>query len=218
MNTEKKHIDWLNHGLEFIVVIIGILIAFQLNKCSAENQQEKTITTHLEQIKEETEINRKFLESALKLGESNLAKIDTIFVLLNQKEDYQRINQLSIELLNLSGAYFRKNAFQNLVESGDIRFIKSFDTKQKIINLYEYYKWVESFDEISRNLYIQDYYPYLKNNFDLVVGNMQDKEIYQSKLFKNILASYSQTSQNKTQKYRDCINVVDNYLKQNKEN
>ncbi|EZH73549.1 hypothetical protein ATO12_16560 [Aquimarina atlantica] len=217
MNTRKKHIDWLNHGLEFIVVIIGILIAFQLNKCSAENQQEKTISIHLEQIKKETEINKRFLESALKLGESNLAKIDTIFVLLNQKEDYNRINQLSIELLNLSGAYFRKNAFQNLVESGDIRFIKNFDTKQKIINLYEYYKWVESFDEISRSLYIQDYYPYLKNNFDLVDGKKQDEEIYKSKLFKNILASYSQTSQNKTQKYRDCFKEIERYLKHDKE-
>lgn len=218
MNTKKKHIDWLNHSLEFIVVIIGILIAFQLNKCSAENQQEKTIAIHLEQIKKETEINKRFLESALKLGESNLAKIDTIFVLLNQKEDYIEINQLSIELLNLSGAYFRKNAYQNLVESGDIRFIKNFDTKQNIINLYEYYKWVESFDEISRNLYIQDYYPYLKNNFDLVAGNAQDKEAYQSQLFQNILASYSQTSKNKIQKYRDCLNEISRYLSHNTEN
>lgn len=116
------------------------------------------------------------------------------------------------------GRIFRKNAYQNLVESGDIRFIKNFDTKQNIINLYEYYKWVESFDEISRNLYIQDYYPYLKNNFDLVAGNAQDKEAYQSQLFQNILASYSQTSKNKIQKYRDCLNEISRYLSHNTEN
>ena len=218
MTKKKIHIDWLNHGLEFIVVIIGILIAFQLNKCSSENQQEKTINIHLEQIREEAEFNKKSLESALALGESNTAKMDTVFALLNRSDNYSRINQLSIELLNLGGTYFRKNAFQNLVESGDIRFIKDFETKQRIINLYEYYKWVESFDEISRSLYMQDYYPYIKNNFDLVTAKNQEEKIYQSKLFKNILASYKRTSENRIQKYRDCIGEIDKYLKLEYEN
>jgi len=35
----KQRIDWLNHSLEFVVVIVGILIAFQLNKCSIERSQ-----------------------------------------------------------------------------------------------------------------------------------------------------------------------------------
>jgi len=213
MTKKKLRIDWLNHGLEFIVVIIGILIAFQLNKCSSENQQEKTVDIHLEQIRQEAEFNKKTLESALALGESNIGKMDTVFVLLEQKGNYEEINQLAIELLNLGGAYFRKNAFQNLVESGDIRFIKNFETKQRIINLYEYYKWTESFDEISRTLYMQDYYPYIKNNFDLITAKRQEEEVYQSKLFKNILASYKQTSENRIQKYRDCIREIDNYLK-----
>lgn len=211
---KKNRIDWLNHGLEFIVVIIGILLAFQLNKCSSENEQQKTVYTHLEQIAQDAEINKKSLEGALKTGEMNIAKIDTIFALLDQGEQYNRINRLSIELLNIGGTYFRKNAFKNLMESGDIRFIKNFETKQRIINLYEYYKWVESFDDISRKLYLDDYYPYIKNNFNLVTTETQNKEVYESKLFKNILASYRRTSINRIQKYNDCIEQINNYLKE----
>ncbi len=218
MAKKKIHIDWLNHGLEFIVVIIGILLAFQLNKFSTENQQKKTINIHLEQIKEEAEFNKMSLESALNLGEENMAKLDTIFFLLSQDKDYDKINRLSIELLNLGGAYFRKNSFQNLTESGDIRFIKKFNTKKRIINLYEYYKWVETFDEISRSLYMQDYYPYLRDNFDLISAQKQDDEIYRNKLFKNLLASYKRTSENRIQKYRDCIKEIDEYLKNENNN
>lgn len=213
MTKKKVHIDWLNHGLEFVVVVLGILIAFQLNKYSSENQQATTISNHLEQIKKEAEFNKSSLQSALELGEANMSKLDTIFSLLSQQDDYERINLLSIELLNLGVTYFRKNAFQNLVETGDIRFIKNFDVKQEIINLYEYYKWVESFDEISRSLYMQDYYPYVINNFDLITTEKQNEDIYQSKLFKNILASYKRTSENRIQKYRDCIKEIDKYLK-----
>jgi len=43
----RNKIDWLKHTLEFIVVTIGILIAFQLNKCSVEKAQKKTIGIHI---------------------------------------------------------------------------------------------------------------------------------------------------------------------------
>lgn len=215
MAKKKIHIDWLNHGLEFFVVLIGILIAFQLNQCSSDKQEKKTVNTHLEQIAEETKFNKQSLESALAFGEHNLGKLDTVLLLIMQNKDYDKINRLSIELLNLGGAHFRKNAFQHLSESGDIRFIKDFDVKQRIINLYEYYNRVEDFDEISRNLHLQDYFPYVKNNFDLITSQRQSDEIYQNKLFKNILASYKRTSENRIQKYRDCLIEIDNYLKSN---
>lgn len=216
MSNQKK-IDWLNHGLEFIVVIVGILIAFQLNKYGTENEQAKTINIHLSQIRSETELNKKFFEDGIKNTQSNLTKLDTIFVLLTEKKETSRINQLSLELLNMSGVYIRKNAFLNFTESGDIRFIKDFDQKQKIINLYEYYKWVEAFNEVSMNLYSSDYYPYLKNNFDLVGGTLQSDDIYFSKVFKNILGSYYHTSKNRLERYKGCLKEMEAYLEDGEE-
>ncbi len=211
MSTPKK-IDWLNHGLEFIVVIIGILIAFQLNKCSTENQQAKTINMHLSQIKEETEFNKYYFKKGIKHTQSNLATLDTIFMLIAEKRETPKIDQFSIRLLSMSGVYIRKNAYLNFIESGDIRFMKDFEQKQKIINLYEYYKWVESFNEISSNLYSTDYYPYLKNNFDLLGGTIQSDDVYFSTLFKNILSSYSYTSKNRLKRYEGCLKEIEKYL------
>ena len=44
--TTKKKIDWLNHGLEFIVVVIGILLDFQLNTWSEQRKQRLIIDEH----------------------------------------------------------------------------------------------------------------------------------------------------------------------------
>jgi hypothetical protein len=107
MSNEKK-IDWLNHGLEFIVVIIGILIAFQLNKCGTENEQTKTINMHLNQIKEETKFNKHFLKEGIKHTESNLTDLDTILKLIAEKREIPKINQLSMKLLSMGGVYVRK--------------------------------------------------------------------------------------------------------------
>ncbi len=188
------------------------MIAFQLNKYSSDNQQRKTIATHLEQIAQETELNKSSLENAIKHSEGNISKLDTVISLINQRKDYDKINVLALELLNLGGVYIRKNAYQNVIETGDIRFMKDFEEKQHIIDLYEYYKWVEAFDEISNNLYMEDYYPYLKNNFDFVTGETQNEAVYQSKLFMNILGAYKRTSSNRVQKYKDCLKEIDIYL------
>ena len=215
MKIKGHKIDWLNHSLEFVVVIVGILIAFQLNKCSFENEQSLTIDIHSKEIIKETNLNKTSFENAIKYDELNLMKMDTLFKLLENKNNFIKANHLSLELLNLGGVYIRKNAYKILIESGDIRFIRNYEEKQNIVNLYEYYKWVESYNEISMNLYTSDYYPYLKNNFDLVKGSIQKDEISTSKEFMNILGAYYRTSQNRLQKYKDCLVEINKYLESN---
>ena len=208
----RKRIDWLNHFLEFIVVIVGILLAFQLNKCSAERDQGKTIAIHFDQLNQETKLNKKYLEYSITAAKLNDARLDTIFMLLNTRDDYSKVNTLCMHLLDFGGAYFRKAAYFNLTETGDIRFIKDFDTKKRIVDLYEYYKWVEMYDEIATKLFTEDYYPYLKDNFDFVTAAVQNENVYQTKVFKNILGAYQRTNKNKIGKYTDCIKEMDKFL------
>lgn len=171
MGKIKNQIAWLNYGMDLLVVVIGILIAFQLNRWAAERQQATLVDNHLQQIREEAKFNRATLQSTLELNETNLVKLDTIFTLLRTSKDYDKINEMSMDLLNLGVAYFWKNAYENLTESGDFRFIREFDLRQQVVRLYETYKLTESYDEISRNLYMQDYFPYLQNHFDLSTGD-----------------------------------------------
>ena len=58
----KNKIDWLNHGLEFLVVIVGILLAFQLNKCSETRSTEKLLQNHINYIEIECDENKNMLE------------------------------------------------------------------------------------------------------------------------------------------------------------
>lgn len=59
---------------------------------------------------------------------------------------------------------------------------------------------------------MQDYFPYLQNHFDLSTGDTQAESVYQSQLFKNILVSYKRTSENRIQRYRNCLDIIDDYL------
>lgn len=145
----RRKIDWLNHVLEFLVVLSGILIAFQLEKCSTANSQKETIENHMSYIIEETNFNLKSVSYGVELSKSSLSKLDSVISLIPDDGDLKIIKRLTFDLLEISALYFKKNAFTTLVESGDVRYIKDFETKSKTINLYEYYRWVEGLDKIA---------------------------------------------------------------------
>lgn len=210
---KKPRIDWLNHSLEFFVVIIGILIAFQLNTCASKKSQQELVEIHLQQLKKETEINTRTFQEAITYGDIQLKKLDTLLHCIQPPIQLEKANRIALELLNIGGVYIRKNAYTTLIESGDMRFINDYSVKNNIVNLYEFYTWVEAFDSISNQLYTTDYYPYLKNNFDLHEGRLQAKEIYQTKRFKNIIAAYRRTSGNRLAKYKECMLEMNKFLK-----
>lgn len=216
METNKPKIDWLNHSLEFIVVIFGILLAFQLNQYSAEKKTKKLIDDHLKNIYEETQFNKRSLERSIAHTQDNVARLDTLLDLISNKKDLEKANELSMLLLNIGGAYLKRNAYQTLIESGDVRHLKDFSEKRKIIYLYEYYAWVEQFDELSYTLYQNEFYPYLRDHFDLKNASLQNPEVYQSQRFINILSVYHRTSQNRLTKYQECIDQIDTYWSDSK--
>lgn len=209
-----KNINWVHHIVEFLMVILGILIAFQLSTCSETRKQKSLIQEHLQNIKTETSFNQRNLEFALVLAESNKEKIDSVFKILPRDSALDTVNNLSLALLNIGGLYLKKNAYRSLTESGDIRFIHDFQLKNEIVNLYEYYEWVKGIDQLHVEMYNKSYFPYLLENLDLVQGQVQKPEVYRSKGYQNILSSYRFFLINRIQKYKDCQKEIDDFLDQ----
>lgn len=206
-------VNWKNHIREFIVVVFGILLAFQLDRCSTDNSRQDLVEEHINYINEETQINATNLKYELISSEKNLIKIDSIIGLIINKGNTQTINELSFDIFNVGYLYIRKNAYNSLVNSGDIRFMKSFDQKKDIINMYEYYSWTQSLDEGCRMAYGNDFFPYVKQNFDLVTSKVQEPEIYYSKIYLNALATYRFALNLKIKKFKECQKEIKDFQK-----
>ncbi len=211
MNKSKK-IDWLNHFLEFVVVIIGILIAFQLNTCSVEKKQGEILDKHIANIIDETEFNNRRIKEEIGESQILLNNIDSLISSIKQQKDIRSINGLSLQILKFNNTYIKKNAYNALVESGDIRFFKDFKTKDEIIQLYEYYRWAEGISEAALQNYVTYYYPYVVENLDMVSGQPQDIAVYSNKKFLNILATYSYMMKNRLEKQKELAQKTGNFL------
>lgn len=213
MNNKFKN-NYTKYLKEFAILVFGILLAFQLDRFAVERNQQSLVQEHLKYLKEESELNLALLDDSIELAEENLAQIDSLMHLIAMKGDTREINIGTFKLMNVGYLYIRKNAYRSFLESGDIRFLKSFDDKRKIVDLYEYYRWTESFDESHIAAFRDDLFPYMKANFDLVSAQTQQSDIYYNKTFINALATYRQTLDLKLKKYRECKQKISSFIKQ----
>jgi len=192
----KRKIDWLNHALEFIVVLIGILIAFQLNKCADDRTTNKLIRNHLSYIEVECQENEKKLSESIAQIKQQISFCESLLSEISAAKNPVKIRDFSMKLLDLRNADLSSNAFEVLTQSGDIRFLKDYNMKRSIISMYDSFDSVEKINESIQKLYDNHFYPYLKSNFDLVNWNQIDmkskaeEERYYSKEFANTISTY----------------------------
>ncbi len=208
----KGNQNWAKYGLEFLTVLIGILIAFQLNEYATSRKQQKTLQNHFKYIAEETQRNDNSIDRAITNSNRSLSVVDTLISLVQNNGNIQRINGLAFRAMNFEGAYIQKNAYLTLTESGDIRFLNDFELKSKTVLLYEFYKWMASIEEIGFVAMREDYYPYMKANFDMLNATVQAREVYFTKKFANALALYRYALIERLKKYEECKGQIKQYL------
>ena len=215
----KRKIDWLNHSLEFFVVLIGILIAFQLNKCSDNRSKSKLIENHLSQIEIECNENRERIGLSINQINKQINNCDSLLLLIKLANNPEKIRNQSSKLLDLRNVTLTRTAYKVLVESGDIRYLNNYKVKRNIISLYEGFKKVEQINESNQNLYDSHFYPYIKSNFDLVNWNgvktksVIEEELYYSLEFANIVSTYRFLLQAKKRIYEEREAKFEEYLK-----
>lgn len=196
MLSRKKKIDWLNHSLEFVVVLIGILIAFQLNKCSENKTKTNLISNHIEYIKVECKENIKNLNEAISHVNVQISHCDSLLNHLMNSKEILSIRNYSTKLLDMQNAVLNTSAYDVLLQSGDIRFLEDYDLKKEVISIYSSFENVQRINSSTQNLYDRHFYPYLKSNFDLlnwdkvVTEGKNEEEMYYSKEYINTISTY----------------------------
>ena len=136
---------------EIFLVVIGILIALQINGWYQGQLDHKKEITYLDNIRHDLEEQLRSCESQRNF-ESQFA--EAAFRLLNNYEDQSKLLVDSLFAEDLSTLTVRKTfvrddpTFTDLVSSGNISLIRNIELKNNIIQLYHN---LERFEQIVRN-------------------------------------------------------------------
>lgn len=214
----KQKIDWLNHGLEFIVVIIGILLAFQLNTCADQRKMDELVDQHINFISAESKENIIALDGGIEHSKKQLATARKLLGIISGTKDINTIRSLSTTLLDMRNVKLAENAYNVLATSGDIRHIKNYKDKKSVITMYESFEEVNLANKNLRNLYDEHFYPYLKKHFDLVnwseikPNSPETARAYYSPEYGNIISTYSYILEAKIRVYEQQKKIIESYL------
>lgn len=213
-----KRINWADHLISFVVVILGIYIAFKLNSYSESAATQKMLNDHMKYVRDETILNRYNLEQRIESCDTLILQIDQLLDLLANDGDLRQIHRLTSSIVNYQYVYLKKNAYLTLTESGDIRYIKNYQLKTNTIRIYEYYAWTKLIEENAGDVLTNEYFPYVRKNMNLLTDEVQPRSVYFDKEFINTIVSYKYAVAFLQQKYNDCLAEMNNYLELLEEN
>lgn len=210
--TNIKNINWLNHGIEFFVVLFGILLAFQLNIWSENRKNAELINLHLSEIIKETEFNIRSLENGLDKVRQDIELIELFLTTRNDPDaDTEQLDGQLLANFNMRGVYFKKNAYETLIQSGDIKLIKDFATKSQIVALYEFYEYTGSIDNYQDQFRNDELLAFAMTHLDLVDNTAQGLEVYQDDRLHNVQGvskfwlKQRQTNYQKTSQFAEAL-------------
>lgn len=145
--SENKFSKYLIYAIgEIILVVIGILIALQVNNWNGNIQNKKTEILLLKSLKQDLELDLKNLYYKMKFDSLSLASGKNLVKAIKENNLAKELKEKSINGINYSSlglinrvALFhpQKGAYQSIVNKG-IDIIENPTLRQDIVNLYDY--------------------------------------------------------------------------------
>jgi len=185
-----KKINWQNALGEILIVIIGITIAFSLNKCSENSKAQTLKLQYLRNIKSDVEANKVILENNLESIKKKIDIASEIIPKLNTNApDKMSVVSKVFSIVSLTNFNPNDNTYQTLINSGDLKLIDDFEIKTAIEKHYSNYETMGQDYTRLENIqkeYVGNYFIY---NIDYDAFGKGKFGFEDEKLLKNIILS-----------------------------
>jgi len=194
MSRRKTYIkfDWRAKFIDFIIVIFGITIAFQLNNWNESRKSNLKERNYVDSFYNENIDNEANLMSALNFSISNKKNIDTLIQII-QIKNYtdRRIQTLLQSMLQISNYNPATTTMENITASGEFELIKDINLRKEIINNYKTHNTTLKFEGLLLD-HINNYViPFYFENIRFADSHPLDKDLINTPLFENIVFGYS---------------------------
>jgi hypothetical protein len=121
--------------------------------------------------------------------------------------------EFAVKILNFEYFYPQRTTFETIRSSGGLNIISDFQTRTKIIRLYNLYERPVLFDEMHKKYTDAYSIPYFLNNTDLRNISKTKHEFYYNKKFSNIVLGYLNIVRQKITALREVKSECEKLIK-----
>ena len=184
-----KSINWKDHLINLLVVVIGITAAFYLESWKESNSDDRLEAKYLQSLSEDLQQDLGYIDTLRSIDQTQinaLKRLTAATIGPDYSEDsllyYIRFIQFSVNFTPQSVTY------ESMKFSGKLDIIEDFEFRNRIVGLYEqYYRAVREIDGAVAH-YVENFVqPYSIEHIVLSYDRVISREFLSDYRFKNII-------------------------------
>lgn len=176
--------------IEFLIVLLGITIAFWLSNLGEEKKESRLEEAYIQDLNTDLIQDQKALQYSIKENEEKFETLKQAYLYFSKSESKIPMDSL-IGFAQTIGNYFHFTpndyTYLSLQQSGDFKILKDRTLKKSLIELYGLYglinvEQVNVIDALDRN-----YFPILTKKYDMITGDVVEPAYFESAEFRNTI-------------------------------
>lgn len=166
--------DWFALILELVVVVIGIFLAFQVDRWYEGQRVKAELQAHLASLIEDFAENETRLSSAMSVGKQEMEAAITLRAEIRKDSpdlSVAELNQLISQISSLPTFQAVDLAYENLINAGTLSDLPSSDLKKELAEFYAAYELTKLIQNTQELQFVTLWQPYALNNLDYAASN-----------------------------------------------
>ena len=191
--SEGKLSKYLIYAIgEIVLVVIGILIALQINNWNESRKQDNEVAGYLELMVQELREDVEFYDLLKERGIRRIAKLSALtngqFDVVDLKDTPELIS-MNYDARNFGTAYM------TLKQNGDLNKLYNAGLRDEMVTYYEEIAVLyNNISEWHKNFVAENVEVYIMQNLPLLPEAITDPDVVLSELKKNAIAKHHQSS------------------------
>jgi len=208
---EGKTVNYLKYAIgEIVLVVIGILIALQIDNWNEKNIENSQELTYYASIKRQLNEDKNAITANIEYNNHFLRQFQNAIKIIAEKDETM-VDTLAIISLNLtefSDFHRQGNIFETIVNSGEIKLLKNQEIVEALQKLEENYILINKLEDLHAQAIMNFVVPNIITTIKVNDLQAKDTEKLYSYQFQNQFSLFSNLMLEKNEAYEYAISRI----------
>lgn len=199
----KQKIDWKNHFIGLLVVVIGITVAFMLENWRQERASSELEQKYLISFKDDLHYDSNKLDSTISAVQNKIYLLRSVISEMSSGEIKQaRAEEVITDMLSNHSFVPKQATYESIKNSGGMNIISDYEIKEAIVSYYSLNDELRLKEQVFFD-YLQNFVlPFVYKNVEFLSGRIVNRSAINSFEFNNIVAGYYGLTEQNFQAYK----------------
>lgn len=199
---------------EILLVVIGILIALQINEWDVSKSRDAMVKQYYQNMKEQLTADRNELTDSIDYSNVYLEQYKQADQIISSqaKSETDTLGRISLSLLKWSDFRRKSSVYQTLVNTGDIKLITNQEILRSLEELETDYIYIERLESIHADAALNAVLPNVMLAVQISPFEVKNPDLLFSYSFHNTFPLFIGLIEEKDGVYQDAITQIDALL------